>query len=54
MCEWFNEVGYDADIDALEERFGFEFQTLEGYLRENGWAEKEGMAAVPGWVKAMQ
>jgi uncharacterized protein YbjT (DUF2867 family) len=54
MCEWFDEVGYDADIDALEERFGFEFQTLEGYLRENGWAEKEGMAAVPGWVKAMQ
>ena len=54
MCEWFNEVGYDADIDALEERFGFEFRTLEGYLRENGWAEKEGMAAVPGWVKAFQ
>ncbi|WP_121820911.1 NmrA/HSCARG family protein [Halostella salina] len=54
MCEWFNEVGYDADIDQLAETFGFEFTTLPEYLRDHGWAEKEGMAAVPGWVKAMQ
>ncbi|MFC6718802.1 NmrA/HSCARG family protein [Natrialbaceae archaeon GCM10025810] len=54
MCEWFNEVGYDADIGALEDRFGFEFADLETYLREHGWEDKEGMAAVPGWVKAMQ
>jgi uncharacterized protein YbjT (DUF2867 family) len=54
MCEWFNEVGYDADIDALEATFGFEFATLEEYLRGHGWEDKEGMAAVPGWVKAMQ
>ena len=54
MCEWFNEVGYDADIDALEGRFGFEFTDLESYLRENGWTDKDGMASVPGWVKAMQ
>ncbi|MXV62408.1 NmrA family NAD(P)-binding protein [Natronorubrum sp. JWXQ-INN-674] len=54
MCEWFNEVGYGADIDALEDRFGFEFTELERYLRENGWEDKEGMASVPGWVKAMQ
>ncbi|WP_222919537.1 NmrA/HSCARG family protein [Natrinema sp. SYSU A 869] len=54
MCEWFNEVGYDADIDALEERFGFAFTDLESYFRENGWEDKEGMASVPGWVKAMQ
>jgi len=54
MCEWFNEVGYDADIDVLEERFGFAFATLEEYLREHGWTEKEGMATVPGWVKAFQ
>ena len=54
MCEWFNEVGYSADIPALEDRFGFEFDTLEAYLHDNGWAEKEGMASVPGWVKAMQ
>ncbi|WP_339103988.1 NmrA/HSCARG family protein [Haloterrigena salinisoli] len=54
MCEWFNEVGYDADIDALEEQFGFAFTDLESYLRENGWEDKDGMASVPGWVKAMQ
>ncbi|WP_254763675.1 NmrA/HSCARG family protein [Natrinema marinum] len=54
MCEWFNEVGYDADIDALEEQFGFEFTDLETYLREHGWENKDGMAATPGWVKAMQ
>jgi uncharacterized protein YbjT (DUF2867 family) len=54
MCEWFNEVGYSADIEALAERFGFEFDTLEVYLREHGWEDKAGMATVPGWVKAMQ
>lgn len=54
MCEWFNEVGYSADVAALEERFGFRFTTLEPYLREHGWEDKSGMAAVPGWVKAMQ
>jgi uncharacterized protein YbjT (DUF2867 family) len=54
MCEWFNEVGYSADIPALEAQFGFEFDTLEDYLREHGWEDKSGMASVPGWVKAMQ
>ncbi|KAB1186982.1 MULTISPECIES: NmrA/HSCARG family protein [Haloferax] len=54
MCEWFNDVGYSADIDALEETFGFEFTDLETYLREHGWEDKDGMASVPGWVKAMQ
>ncbi|MFC4544376.1 NmrA/HSCARG family protein [Halosolutus amylolyticus] len=54
MCEWFNEVGYSADVDALEDRFGIEFTDLEAYLRENGWEDKDGMASVPGWVKAMQ
>jgi len=53
MCEWFNEVGYSADIPAVEERFGFEFTDLEAYLRANGWEGKDGMASVPGWVKAM-
>jgi uncharacterized protein YbjT (DUF2867 family) len=53
MCEWFNEVGYSADIPALEERFGFEFTTIEEYFREAGWENKEGMDSVPGWVKAM-
>jgi uncharacterized protein YbjT (DUF2867 family) len=54
MCEWFNEVGYSADIPELEETFGFAFDTLPEYLEANGWAAKEGMASVPGWVKAMQ
>lgn len=54
MCEWFNEVGYDPDVEALEDRFGFEFTGLQTYLRTHGWEEKEGMAAVPGWVKAAQ
>ncbi|WP_411965071.1 NmrA/HSCARG family protein [Haloferax sp. YSMS24] len=54
MCEWFNDVGYSADIEALEDQFGFEFTDLETYLRGHGWADKEGMASVPGWVKAMQ
>ncbi|MFC7222723.1 NmrA/HSCARG family protein [Halalkalicoccus sp. GCM10025322] len=53
MCEWFNDVGYEADIDALADAFGFEFATLEEYLREHGWEDKEGMAATPGWVKAL-
>ncbi|TYL40444.1 NmrA/HSCARG family protein [Natronococcus pandeyae] len=54
MCEWFNEVGYSADLEGLEERFGFEFTDLETYLREHGWEDKEGMDSVPGWVKAME
>ncbi len=53
MCEWFNEVGYEADIDELQATFGFEFTTLPEYLREHGWEDKEGMASVPGWVKAL-
>lgn len=53
MCEWFNEVGYEADVDALADTFGFEFARLEEYLREHGWEDKEGMAATPGWVKAL-
>ncbi len=54
MCEWFNEVGYDADIESLEGTFGFQFRSLEAYLRENGWEHKEGMASTPGWLKALQ
>lgn len=53
MCEWFNEVGYDADIDALADTFGFAFTTLEEYLRQTGWEDKTEPASVPGWVKAM-
>ncbi|RQH03060.1 NmrA/HSCARG family protein [Natrarchaeobius oligotrophus] len=53
MCEWFNDVGYSADVDALEAQFGFECTDLEAYLRGHGWEDKEGMASVPGWVKAL-
>jgi uncharacterized protein YbjT (DUF2867 family) len=53
MCEWFNEVGYSADVPGLESRFGFAFTDLETYLRGAGWADKRGMDSVPGWVKAM-
>ena len=53
MCEWFNEVGYSADVAALESRFGFAFTDLEAYLRGAGWEDKRGMDSVPGWVKAM-
>jgi len=53
MCEWFNEVGYSADVPALEDRFGFAFTTLEEYFRASGWENKQGMDSVPGWVKAM-
>ena len=53
MCEWFNEVGYSADVPALGDRFGFEFTTLGEYLRGAGWEDKRGMDSVPGWVKAM-
>jgi uncharacterized protein YbjT (DUF2867 family) len=54
MCEWFNDVGYSADIPELEATFGFDFTTLPEYLHDHGWEDKDGMAAVPGWVKAMQ
>ena len=53
MCEWFNDVGYSAPIEDNEETFGFEFTTLPEYLRKHGWEDKEGMASVPGWVKAL-
>ena len=54
MCEWFNEVGYAADVRALEAQFGFAFTGLETYLRQHGWEDKRGMATAPGWVKAME
>ena len=53
MCEWFNDVGYSAPIEDNETTFGFEFTTLPEYLSEHGWENKEGMASVPGWVKAL-
>jgi uncharacterized protein YbjT (DUF2867 family) len=36
MYEWFNEVGYEADIGALRSEYP-ELSTLEQYLRDHGW-----------------
>jgi hypothetical protein len=36
MYEWFNEVGYEADIGALRSMYP-ELSTLEQYLRDHGW-----------------
>ncbi len=36
MYEWFNEVGYEADILALRSEYP-ELTTLEQYLRGHGW-----------------
>jgi uncharacterized protein YbjT (DUF2867 family) len=37
MFEWFNEHGYEADIEELRANHDVEFTELEGYLREQGW-----------------
>lgn len=50
MFEWFNQVGYSADLEALEDEFG-PFTDLETYLRENGWeGGKEQPTNLPGWA----
>jgi uncharacterized protein YbjT (DUF2867 family) len=36
MYEWFNDVGYEADILALRSEYA-ELTTLEQYLRGHGW-----------------
>jgi hypothetical protein len=36
MYEWFNEVGYEADIAALREEYPG-LTTFERYLRNHGW-----------------
>ncbi|MDQ2052244.1 NmrA family NAD(P)-binding protein [Natronolimnohabitans sp. A-GB9] len=59
MCDHFiNEGGhtsFPANIRRIERDFGFTPQTLEEYLRENGWeGGTDEPAHVPGWVKAMQ
>ncbi len=43
MYEWFENVGYEADIDALRQEYP-ELTTLEQYLRRHGWqgASSEG------------
>jgi uncharacterized protein YbjT (DUF2867 family) len=36
MYRWFNEVGYEADIAALQQEYP-ELTTFERYLRSHGW-----------------
>ena len=41
MYEWFNEVGYEADIAALREEYP-KLTTFEQYLRNHGWDRVRG------------
>lgn len=34
MLEWFERVGYDVDIPALEREFGVKMLSLEGWARK--------------------
>ncbi len=56
MCDWFNRVGYMADIPALGKRLGFPLTTLNEYLVREGWDQpaSKSPTATPGWIKAMQ
>jgi uncharacterized protein YbjT (DUF2867 family) len=38
MYRWFNDVGYEADIDALRREYP-ELTTFERYLRSHGWED---------------
>jgi uncharacterized protein YbjT (DUF2867 family) len=40
MYRWFNDVGYEADIDALRQEH-LELTTFERYLRNHGWEGAE-------------
>lgn len=40
MYRWFNDVGYEADIDALRREYS-ELTTFERYLRSHGWESAE-------------
>jgi uncharacterized protein YbjT (DUF2867 family) len=37
MFEWFNEAGYEADVEALRADHDVDFTDLETYLREHDW-----------------
>ncbi|UPW00703.1 NmrA/HSCARG family protein [Halorussus gelatinilyticus] len=41
MFEWFNEAGYEADIEALRADHDVEFTDLETYLRGHGWGSAD-------------
>src|SRR5215211_1202463 len=44
MYRWFNEMGYEADIAALQQEYP-ELTTFERYLRAHGWEGAEVPAA---------
>lgn len=39
MFEWFNEHGYEADIEELRNEHDIEIVDFEAYLTKNGWTE---------------
>jgi hypothetical protein len=41
MFRWFNEGGYQADVEDLRRRYPeLKLRTLEEWLREEGWENK--------------
>jgi hypothetical protein len=41
MFRWFNESGYQADVEGLRARYPeLGLQTLEDWLREEGWENR--------------
>ncbi len=42
MFRWFNNSGYQADVEGLRERYPeLRLRTLEDWLREDGWENKQ-------------
>jgi uncharacterized protein YbjT (DUF2867 family) len=39
MFRWFNEVGYDVDIPALQQRWGIPLTTFKEIVAEASWAK---------------
>ena len=46
MYEWFEEVGYEADIGTLREEYP-NLSTFEAYLRNHGWEGAREMQELP-------
>ena len=41
MFRWFNDSGYQADVDGLRAQYPeLGLRTLEGWLRDEGWGNK--------------
>jgi uncharacterized protein YbjT (DUF2867 family) len=53
LFQWFDDEGYEVDIELVERRFGFEFTSFREYLESNGWSDKTQPSRMPGLVKAM-